>query len=641
MGELRISIPSRITSEERQAWGQLQRWLVYEIPSLSADETVTGRWTFADGLKTDNIYEATTNAGVTFTGDILLQTYGIGRDNPVLTFAAGAVGEATFAGAVDVTGIIYARDTSTGIDLGSGSGQIYGNPGDVYISASGSIHTSGTSILLEAGGIGNNASVLTFATGSSGLATFGGAISAAGLSLTGNLDMGTNDITNAGNVYVNTGGVTGISGGVGWTYTTATTQITATGGDVMMPDASRTYYEAVGSTKDTESIWSSANGVLNFAAGGSFVSTGPDVTTNTNTWEWYSGSTLRSEFRAIGIQKWYLNNTAGEVGSIAYSTPSGVPGIIFADAAGASRSDVILKAGGGWQFKSSTTSSAGAVQFDMDSDGTILFVNPNVDTWSFRMAATADRIWYHFNQNTGDRLIMQLNEQTSSATRLTANYQFDQLTLGTSAAVGNQFIISHQDHYLLDFGHTSQTNPTLFGHSSNSPATNPTEWWSITHDQTNAVYSVGTGLHNFVGDMLSSTTGKHMFSDANKYINFSTDFNFVTDSGAFKFAGGTLTTTHGRVVNTTPITSGPYAILTSDHTIPCDTDGGAFEVDLPAGVEGTEYEIANTGTSGNDLTIDPNGSEQIAGGGAGVALDLVDGESVTIFYNATKGWIAS
>ena len=34
-------------------------------------------------------------------------------------------------------------------------------------------------------------------------------------------------------------------------------------------------------------------------------------------------------------------------------------------------------------------------------------------------------------------------------------------------------------------------------------------------------------------------------------------------------------------------------------------DGGAIEIDLPAGVEGTHYKLINCGSSGNDLTVNP------------------------------------
>jgi len=92
--------------------------------------------------------------------------------------------------------------------------------------------------------------------------------------------------------------------------------------------------------------------------------------------------------------------------------------------------------------------------------------------------------------------------------------------------------------------------------------------------------------------------------------------------------------------NTTRIidTASPYTILATDNVVFCDTDGGAIEVDLPAGTEGKHYKLINCGSGGNSLTVDPDGTEQVWGGGAGVALVLIDGEILDIHYNATEGW---
>lgn len=83
-------------------------------------------------------FDATEN--VVITVGLFLGTNGIGNDDEVLTFAAGATGTGTFAGALDVGG-----------DIGLG-----------------------------ANGIGNNNSVLTFAVGATGKGTFAGAVDVTG-----------------------------------------------------------------------------------------------------------------------------------------------------------------------------------------------------------------------------------------------------------------------------------------------------------------------------------------------------------------------------------------------------------------------------------------------------------------------------
>ena len=82
----------------------------------------------------------------------------------------------------------------------------------------------------------------------------------------------------------------------------------------------------------------------------------------------------------------------------------------------------------------------------------------------------------------------------------------------------------------------------------------------------------------------------------------------------------------------------PYTVLPNDHIINCDSDGGAIEIDYPAGTSGRELTIKGVGASGNDCTLDPNGAEEIFAGGAGVAFVMHDGEVFDTHYNLTKGW---
>lgn len=96
---------------------------------------------------------------------------------------------------------------------------------------------------------------------------------------------------------------------------------------------------------------------------------------------------------------------------------------------------------------------------------------------------------------------------------------------------------------------------------------------------------------------------------------------------------------YGVTVNTTTrITVGPYTPLATDYVIFCNTDGGAITVNLPPGIQGTHLKLINCGSSGNELTVDPNGIEQLYGGGAGVAVTLIDVEIIDIHYDAIEGW---
>jgi hypothetical protein len=103
--------------------------------------------------------------------------------------------------------------------------------------------------------------------------------------------------------------------------------------------------------------------------------------------------------------------------------------------------------------------------------------------------------------------------------------------------------------------------------------------------------------------------------------------------------GGTMTgvliTSSGRIVNTTRITANT-TLDSTHHNVFCDTDGGAFTVTLPAGVDGTEYRIINTGTAAKDVTVTPDGAELLLGANAN--LTLSDGDVLVIVYETTEGW---
>jgi hypothetical protein len=80
----------------------------------------------------------------------------------------------------------------------------------------------------------------------------------------------------------------------------------------------------------------------------------------------------------------------------------------------------------------------------------------------------------------------------------------------------------------------------------------------------------------------------------------------------------------------------PYTVIARDTILFCDTSSSAITVNLPVGIEGTNLKVVNCGT--NDVTVDPNGTEQLFGAGAGVAATLATGENIDIHYNETYGW---
>lgn len=85
----------------------------------------------------------------------------------------------------------------------------------------------------------------------------------------------------------------------------------------------------------------------------------------------------------------------------------------------------------------------------------------------------------------------------------------------------------------------------------------------------------------------------------------------------------------GRVTASTTLTA-------SQRNVLVNTDGGAVTITLPAGVAGTYYRITNSGSSVNDVTVTPNGTEDLLGSNSSTTVS--DGNSLVIIFDETDGW---
>ena len=113
--------------------------------------------------------------------------------------------------------------------------------------------------------------------------------------------------------------------------------------------------------------------------------------------------------------------------------------------------------------------------------------------------------------------------------------------------------------------------------------------------------------------------------------------------GSVALASGASQTGFGRTGtvdwDTTPKTA-TFSAISGDGFF-CNTTGGAFTCNLPAGSAGAIVSLADyAGTwDSNALTVSPNGSEKIGGVNADVELNT-EGQSVTFVYvDSTQGWL--
>ena len=132
-------------------------------------------------------------------------------------------------------------------------------------------------------------------------------------------------------------------------------------------------------------------------------------------------------------------------------------------------------------------------------------------------------------------------------------------------------------------------------------------------------------------------------SDAGNIISQSgTTITLGASGDSINLASGASQTGFGRTGTVDWITTPKTATFTavSGEGYFCNTSGGAFTVNLPAGAAGAIVSLADyAGTwQTNNVTVTPNGADRIGGGG-GTILNT-EGQSVTfVFVDSTQGWV--
>lgn len=174
--------------------------------------------------------------------------------------------------------------------------------------------------------------------------------------------------------------------------------------------------------------------------------------------------------------------------------------------------------------------------------------------------------------------------------------------------------------------------------SYRNPDSGQTAYLSLTNLQTSNIRAQSNnGISSYVDDAVGSDIGFSFERSARapsgslaitKWIWDGNERGRMTTDGTFKNVGG-------RIKPPTRYTS-TDTIETNDYEVFGNTDSGSFTLTLPVGSDGMAYRIVNTGTSGNTLTIARGGTNKLLGGTSGI--DLADGESLVIVFDATDNW---
>lgn len=173
-----------------------------------------------------------------------------------------------------------------------------------------------------------------------------------------------------------------------------------------------------------------------------------------------------------------------------------------------------------------------------------------------------------------------------------------------TGTTSNSIGIAERGDLAFDFnngpcGTSACTDPTLIGHSANQSTT---EWWSLTHDQTNAVLDWGSGVLDLTGG-----------------------------------AGGVLSLKAVEAVTTTktPTTGESGECYTNTG----DTDGVAFTLPNDPTVGTTYCFVVTASVGGGEFGIAPNTGETLQYGSDACAVDITAtavGASITLMA-ATGG----
>ena len=235
---------------------------------------------------------------------------------------------------------------------------------------------------------------------------------------------------------------------------------------------------------------------------------------------------------------------------------------------------------------------SGRLKLEAESGGIVDILDTDGDfAWSFQGAVNKDaQLWATANSLIGFVL--------------TVDAAFNQITFAPrDAAGGRQYILTDYVNRAKDHDHAAAPDPVHYYHSVTNPDTDNTQWGSV---------------------HFGSAVGER-------------DFQIETGSGAIKLDSGVKLRRNG-----IGSTDSPYAVVFTDHVIGVDTSTGTVEVDLPAvasvgGGRTLLVKDESGDAAANNITVDPNGSENIDGSSTSHTISTAFG-SVHIYTDGSTGW---
>ena len=180
-----------------------------------------------------------------------------------------------------------------------------------------------------------------------------------------------------------------------------------------------------------------------------------------------------------------------------------------------------------------------------------------------------------------------------------SNFSTDQTMISSQADGGRQLILTAATNNAVDHDHDAQTDPVLYIHSATNPNPTNTEYVSLMHDQTDGVVYSGKGQVK---------------------INTGIKMKYTAKANA----------------------ASPYTVVDSDYFLGALTNTGAVEFDLPACTSAGRVlvvkDVGGTASTAN-ITIDPNGTDQIDAGGAGTAFVINTNKgAVFLMCDGSNAW---